>query len=164
MVAAGAADPIVTNLVAEDTVPWYKKPNLRRMYFSLFFCCMGVEMTSGFDSQLINVLQFSPTFNKCKTAGLCVPCSPLTASDFGEGFLDAKGQPGIQPSILGFISACYQLGSILGVPVAPWVNQRFGRRWSIMIGSLIMVVGALLQGFSQHSMRCPLVIPESPDE
>jgi hypothetical protein len=36
------------------------------MYLWLFLCCMGVEMTSGFDSQLIGTLQFSPPFNKCK--------------------------------------------------------------------------------------------------
>jgi hypothetical protein len=59
------ADPIVTRMVEQDTVPWYKKPNLRRMYFYLFVCCMGVEITSGFDSQLINTLQFSTPFNKC---------------------------------------------------------------------------------------------------
>lgn len=53
-----AADPIVTRLVNEDKVPFYKKPNLRYMYIWLFLCCMGVEMTSGFDSQLINTLQF----------------------------------------------------------------------------------------------------------
>jgi hypothetical protein len=35
------------------------------MYVCLFACCMGVEMTSGFDSQLINVLQFSGPWNKC---------------------------------------------------------------------------------------------------
>jgi len=61
------ADPIVTRLVAEDKVVWYKKPNLRMMYFWLFLCCMGVEMTSGFDSQLINTLQFAPTFHLCKS-------------------------------------------------------------------------------------------------
>jgi len=61
----GTSDPILTRLVEEDKVPWYKKPNLRMMYFWLFLCCMGVEMTSGFDSQLINTLQFSPPFNKC---------------------------------------------------------------------------------------------------
>jgi sugar transport protein len=33
---------------------------------------------------------------------------------------------------------------------APYVNQRFGRRWTIMIGSWIMVVGAIIQAFSQH--------------
>jgi len=61
----GSSDPILARLVAEDTVPWYKRPNLRKLYFILFLCCMGVEMTSGFDSQLINVLQFSGPFNKC---------------------------------------------------------------------------------------------------
>jgi hypothetical protein len=60
-----AADPIVTRLVDEDKTPWYKKPNLRMMYVWLFFCCMGVEMTSGFDSQLINTLQYSKTFHHC---------------------------------------------------------------------------------------------------
>jgi hypothetical protein len=59
-------DAIVTRLVEEDRVPWYKKKNLRYMYLWLFLCCMGVEMTSGFDSQLINTLQFSQPFNKCK--------------------------------------------------------------------------------------------------
>ncbi|KAL1959500.1 hypothetical protein VTO42DRAFT_1945 [Malbranchea cinnamomea] len=132
--ADGTSDPIVTRMIAEDKVPWYKKPNLRYLYFFLFTCCMGVEMTSGFDSQLINTLQFSPEFNKY----------------FGEGYTDEDGNPDIRPALLGFISSCYQLGSIIGVPIAPWFNQRFGRRWSIMTGSLIMVVGALLQGFAQH--------------
>lgn len=61
----GKSDPILSRMVAEDRVPWYKKPNLRIMYIYLFLCCMGVEMTSGFDSQLINTLQFSGPFNKC---------------------------------------------------------------------------------------------------
>lgn len=42
------------------------------------------------------------------------------------------------------------LGSVLAVPIAPWINQKFGRRWTIMIGSLIMVGGAIIQAFSQH--------------
>jgi sugar porter (SP) family MFS transporter len=132
--ADGTADPVVTRLVAEDKVPWYKKPNLRYMYFFLFTCCMGVEMTSGFDSQLINTLQFSSQFN----------------SYFGAGYLNDKGEPGISPSMLGIISSSYQLGSILGVPIAPYMNQRWGRRMSILVGSIIMCAGALIQGFSQH--------------
>ncbi|KAK4451098.1 general substrate transporter [Podospora aff. communis PSN243] len=128
------ADPIVTRLVAEDKVVWYKKPNLRMMYLWLFLCCMGVEMTSGFDSQLINTLQFAPFFHKY----------------FGGGRVDAKGAFAIEPGLLGFVNSCYQLGSIFAVPFAPWIAQRWGRRWSIMLGSLIMVFGALLQGFAQH--------------
>jgi hypothetical protein len=62
----GLSDPILTRLAEEDKVPWYKKPNLRVMYLYLFLCCIGVEMTSGFDSTLINTLQFSSHWNKCK--------------------------------------------------------------------------------------------------
>ncbi|KAJ4301699.1 hypothetical protein N0V90_003792 [Kalmusia sp. IMI 367209] len=129
-----SADPIVTRLVEADKVRWFRKPNLRVMYVYLFLCCMGVEMTSGFDSQLINTLQFSGPFNQY----------------FGGGYKNAKGKPAIKDDLLGFISSCYQLGSILAVPIAPWFNQKYGRRWSIMTGSLIMCVGAILQGFSQH--------------
>jgi len=129
-----SADPIVTRLAQEDKTKWYKKPNLRRMYIFLFLCCMGVEMTSGFDSQLINTLQFAPTFHQY----------------LGNGRTDSKGKYAIEPGLLGFVNSCYQLGSIFAVPVAPWFAQRYGRRWSIMLGSWIMVVGALLQGFAQH--------------
>jgi MFS family permease len=79
---------------------------------------------------------------------------------FGDGYHDKEGKPAIKPSIIGFMSSCYQLGSILAVPIAPWLAQKYGRRFSIMVGSWIMVVGALLQGFAQHSMfkRTLLVI------
>ncbi|KAL6851331.1 hypothetical protein ACO1O0_008459 [Amphichorda felina] len=130
------ADPIVTRLVEEDKVPWYKKRNLRLMYLWLFTCCMCVEATSGFDSQLINTLQMAPAFHKY----------------LGNGRTDDKGEPAIEPGLLGFVNSSYQLGSIFAVPIAPWFAQRYGRRWSIMAGSLIMVVGAILQGFAQHGM------------
>jgi hypothetical protein len=64
-VADGTSDPILTRMVAEDKVPWYKKKNLRILYLYLFLCCMGVEMTSGFDSQLINTLQLTEEFLVC---------------------------------------------------------------------------------------------------
>lgn len=128
------ADPIVSRLVAEDKTPWYKKPNLRMMYVWLFCCCMGVEMTSGFDSQLVNTLQISQKWHEY----------------FGNGRVNADGDFAIEAGLLGFINSSYMLGSVFGVPFAPWVAQKFGRRWSIMIGSIIMVVGALIQGFAQH--------------
>ena len=55
--ADGAADPVLTRAVEEDKVPWYKKPNLRALYLVLLPTCMGIEITSGFDSQLINSVQ-----------------------------------------------------------------------------------------------------------
>ena len=142
-------------------MPWYKKRNLRLMYVWLFTCCMCVEATSGFDSQLINTLQLAPTFHKC-TAVPSTPPPPasrviqlwlLTVQcvDLGNGRM-SEGKYAIEPGLLGFVNSSYQLGSIFGVPVAPWFAQRYGRRWSIMAGSLIMVCGAIIQGFAQHGM------------
>lgn len=70
--------------------------------------------------------------------------------DLGDGRKNEKDEYAIEPGLLGFVNSCYQLGSIFAVPIAPWFAYRYGRRWSIMLGSLIMVVGALLQGFAQH--------------
>ncbi|KAF8863588.1 MFS general substrate transporter [Acephala macrosclerotiorum] len=125
-------DPIVTRLANEDTVPWYKKPHQRNPYLILFPACMGIEMTSRFDSQLINALQFIPPFNKCQYI------NPTTY------------QLAVNPPLLGIINASYSLGAICAVPVAPYFNQLVGRRWAIMSGSIAMVVGDLLQGFAQH--------------
>ncbi|KAE8454689.1 hypothetical protein EG329_000312 [Mollisiaceae sp. DMI_Dod_QoI] len=99
--------PIVTQIAAEDKVKWYRKPNLRLMYFFLF-CCY-----------------------------------------FSDGHKDSKGAATLSPAMLGFVSSCYQLGSIIGVPIAPYINQRFGRRWPIMGGSILMVIGSIIQGFAQ---------------
>ena len=46
----GADNPI-NRLVEKDTVPWYKKPNLRTLYFLMFPTCIGIEMTSGLVSR-----------------------------------------------------------------------------------------------------------------
>jgi len=63
----GASDPILTRIAEEDKVVWYKKPNLRYLYFMLFPTCMGIELTSGFDSQMINALQIVPFWVSCKS-------------------------------------------------------------------------------------------------
>ncbi|KAF9881638.1 MFS sugar transporter [Colletotrichum karsti] len=120
----GAADPILTRISEEDKVPWYKKPNLRYLYLMLFPTCMGIELTSGFDSQMINALQIV------------------------EPWIEYFGDP--QGSLKGIIAAAYSLGAILSLPFIPIVNDKFGRRWSIFGGSCVMVLGALIQGFSQH--------------
>ncbi|KKY33523.1 putative mfs sugar transporter [Diaporthe ampelina] len=120
----GKSDPIITRLANEDKKFWFKKPNLRYLYFMLFPTCMGIELTSGFDSQMINALQI--------------------VDPWKEYFGHPTG------SLKGIIAAAYSLGAILSLPFIPMVNERFGRRGSILGGSLVMVVGAIIQGFSQH--------------
>ncbi|KAK7711592.1 hypothetical protein SLS57_008075 [Botryosphaeria dothidea] len=118
----GAADPILQHMADEDKVPWYKKPNLRKLYFLLFPTCMGVEMTSGFDSQMINAVQL--------------------VEPWKEYFNHPTG------SLKGIIAAIYSLGAICALPFIPLINDRFGRRWCIFFGSSVMILGAFLQGFA----------------
>ncbi|KAF1993458.1 hexose transporter-like protein [Amniculicola lignicola CBS 123094] len=120
--AADQGDPVLTRLVQQDLVPWYKKKNLRILYLLLLPTCIGIEMTSGFDSQMINTVQISPMWQKY--------------------FHKPKG------SLLGIISAAYNLGAICALPFVPFVNDRFGRRVAIFFGSWIMVFGSLLQAFA----------------
>jgi len=62
----GKSEPIITRLVNEDKKPFWKKPNLLYLYLMLFPTCMGIELTSGFDSQMINALQIVPSWVECR--------------------------------------------------------------------------------------------------
>ncbi|KAF3940041.1 hypothetical protein ABW19_dt0207748 [Dactylella cylindrospora] len=84
------ADPVVTALVEKDTVPWYSKKNLRSLYFIMVPTCIGVEMTSGFDSSMMNGLQ--------------------AVANWDEYFGLPRG------SQLGILSASYSLGAIVESP------------------------------------------------
>ncbi|KAI0758217.1 hexose transporter [Fomes fomentarius] len=123
--ALGAAvgDDTINRFVQDDKVPWYKKSNLRLLYLLMFPTCIGIEMTSGFDSSMMNGLQAVETWD--------------------EFF----GHP--RSTILGLLSALYSLGSMCSLPFVPLVTDKFGRRMAILFGSIIMIIGAILQTTSQ---------------
>ena len=78
---------------------------------------------------------------------------PNFSTDFGKAQPpNAKGvvNYAIEGSLLGIISASYNLGAITAVPVVPWVANKYGRRWSIFLGSAFQCMGAIIQCFSQH--------------
>jgi MFS family permease len=54
----------------------------------------------------------------------------------------------IEANLKGFLGAAYSLGAILSLPFVPYLNQWVGRRWTIMFGSCVSLVGAIIQGFS----------------
>lgn len=62
----GIADPVLQEIADSDTVRWWRKRNLRMLYFLLLPAAMGTEITSGFDSQLINALQLLDAWNNCE--------------------------------------------------------------------------------------------------
>ncbi|KAJ7595200.1 general substrate transporter [Mycena floridula] len=118
-----ASIAIVSRLAADDTVPWYRKPNLRILYLLFLPTCIGVEMTSGIDSSMMNGLQ---------------------AVDSWDKFYHSP-----RSTLLGLMTAAYPLGSILALPLVPYVNDEWGRKRAIFFGSILMIIGAVLQTVSQ---------------
>ncbi|KAH7085890.1 hexose transporter-like protein [Paraphoma chrysanthemicola] len=115
---------IIEQIVANDHVPWWKKPNLRRLYLLLVPFCLCIESTSGFDSSMMNGMQaltYWQTFFKHPKGGN-----------------------------LGLLVACYNLGAISSIPFVAIVSDHLGRRKSIVFGSVIMMIGAIMQGLSQN--------------
>ncbi|KAF2842440.1 general substrate transporter [Patellaria atrata CBS 101060] len=119
-----ASDPRLANIAKADTIPWYRKPNLRLLYLILIPCALGVEMTSGYDSSMMNGLQAVPAWDKY--------------------FDSPKG------SRLGLYNAIYSLGALLAIPFVPYASDRLGRRKTIFMASIVMIIGAVLQGCSQN--------------
>ena len=56
-VAVVASQSEVRRLLDFDTVPWYKRRNLRRLYSTLIPAVLVVETTPGYDGSIMNGLQ-----------------------------------------------------------------------------------------------------------
>ncbi|KAH8887188.1 hexose transporter [Thozetella sp. PMI_491] len=125
-VAKVAEESEVNRLLRLNTTPWYRKPNLRRLYFFLVPAVLGCEMTSGYDGSILNGLQAV------------------------EPWLSYFNNP--HGAMLGIISAAFNLGGLISLPIVPYINERVGRKHSITIGSAITIVGVILQTTSINSM------------
>lgn len=176
-VAKVANQSVVNQLISLDETPWYRKPNLRSLYFCLVPAVLGVEMTSGYDGSILNGLQAVKPWLDCTLIPLtsrshsnCADLGIITCADFGNP----------QGAILGLITAAFSIGAVLSLPIVPYVcisktkrissnavqqnlvltcfsfsfgqtNDRIGRKHSITLGSLIIVVGVILQTASVNS-------------
>lgn len=61
-------DDMLSTLVAQDNVPWYRKPNLRKLYLTFIGSVLCIETTSGYDASVVNGLQAVPRWNQCKSS------------------------------------------------------------------------------------------------
>lgn len=112
-------EPSGVTKLAREAPAWYRSSARRRLYFLLFPAAVCSYATSGYDGSMMNALQ--------------------TVSYFDDYFDNPRG------AVLGLMSAIMALGSICSTPIAPWVADRFGRRWGITVGSIIMIAGAIIQ-------------------
>ncbi|KAF2738845.1 general substrate transporter [Polyplosphaeria fusca] len=122
MAPTAVGDGLIEKLIQGDNVRWWSKPNLRRLYLFLVPFCLFIESTSGFDSSMMNGMQ-ALTYWK-------------------DYFNHPKGGQ------LGLLVACYNLGALTSIPFVSILADHVGRRWSIVFGSVIMVIGSIMQGLA----------------
>ncbi|KAJ0108515.1 hypothetical protein N8I77_004753 [Diaporthe amygdali] len=102
-----------------EHVNWMKEPGLRKLYWHAFVLCIA-SATTGYDGMFFNSVQNFETWK--------------------DQFGDPKG------SMLGLLGAIYQIGSVASIAVVPWFADHLGRKPPIVIGCVIMIVGAVMQG------------------
>ncbi|KAL2256757.1 hypothetical protein VTK26DRAFT_1159 [Humicola hyalothermophila] len=106
-----------------EKVDWKKEPGLRKLYFFAMVLCIA-SATTGYDGMFFGSVQ---NFEQWKSY-----------------FNDPRG------SQLGLLSALYQIGSLVSIPLVPLIADNFGRKLPIAIGCCIMIAGAVMQGACQN--------------
>ncbi|WVQ93819.1 hypothetical protein IAU59_000897 [Kwoniella sp. CBS 9459] len=101
---------------------WYRG-HLGKLNLICFLCIM-TSMNNGYDGSMMNGLQSLDTWK------------------------NYFGTP--TGSLLGIFNAIQSIGGIVGLPFAPYCNDRFGRRWTMFIGACIQMVGVALQTAAQN--------------
>lgn len=104
-------------------VPWWKRPNLRRLYFYIILLIL-TNTANGFDGSMMNGLQ--------------------SLSYWQEYFNYPRG------SILGLFNSSMSLGSLIGLFFTPYLIDKMGRKMGLVVGSVIMLMAVGLQAGAQN--------------
>lgn len=66
----------------------------------------------------------------------------------GQPFISYFMDP--SPSVIGFVTSIYDLGCFGGAILSSFVGERLGRRWMLMVFTLIMTAGIVIQTLAQN--------------
>lgn len=136
-----SASPSNTFTLANKEFPkvtWWREPGLRRLYLLLLVPLM-TSMVNGYDGSMMNALQ--------------------TSGQWQDYFHHPRG------SLLAFYNLAFGLGQLLAVVPFPFpatIADKLGRRWGIVIGSIIAIIGVAIQSASidgEKRKACPLFSP-----
>lgn len=108
---------------AYERVKWWKLPKLRLLYFYIVILIL-TNTANGFDGSMMNGLQ--------------------SLSYWQEYFGVPRG------AMLGFFNSAMSLGSLIGLPIVPYLIDWKGRKMGIVIGSVIMLLAVALQSGAQN--------------
>lgn len=119
-VAVSAGQSAYLHLI--DPRPWYKNKRLIVLNAWIFLLLI-TSYSNGYDGSMMNGV--------------------LTLQNFEDFFHHPQGGK------LGLFNAIQNIGGLAGLPFAPYLTDRLGRRHAILCGAVIMCIGAALQTSAQ---------------
>jgi len=69
----------------------------------------------------------------------------------GQDFIEYFNHP--SPAMQGFMTSVYDLGCFFGAIITLFVGERLGRRWTMLVFTVIMGSGILLQTASHNTTQ-----------
>ncbi|PKK47231.1 hypothetical protein CI102_8271 [Trichoderma harzianum] len=106
---------------------WWRDPGLRSLKVLLLSCFLG-SIANGYDVSLISGLEAIPRW-----------------------FDDISGAKNV--NTLGLLIAAYSFGGVISFFPAPWVADKLGRRWGIIIGDVGIIVAVIGQCFCKTAVQ-----------
>lgn len=119
--AISAGQSIANELLHHEV--WWKNP--RRIKLNLWILLLLItSYSNGYDGSMMNGLQI--------------------LQQWKDSFNNPTG------SMLGLLNAIQNVGSLCSTPLAPYVSDGIGRRYAVILGASLMVVGCVIQTAAQN--------------
>ncbi|CAK7225596.1 hypothetical protein SBRCBS47491_005942 [Sporothrix bragantina] len=113
----------IADVIPKDRKPWWRDMRLMHLNF-LLLSALLTQTASGFDSSMINGMQ--------------------SLTQWATFFGHPAG------TRLGAMTAGTTGGTLIAVLWSSQLCERFGRRWPIFGGSVVIIIGSILQGAAQN--------------
>ncbi|KIW17969.1 hypothetical protein PV08_05164 [Exophiala spinifera] len=130
--------------LAADGVPWYHKRHLLKLNAILIFPWLSAA-AYGYDGKpdnprTANFNIHDPVITKHSSSLGSMMNGLQSLTQLRAYFNDPD------PSVLGLMNAIYAIGKYFGLFITAWLNDCYGRRLPMIIGFMLLVVGAAIQG------------------
>lgn len=118
-----------------EHVSWTKEPHLRKLYIMTIFLLIA-SATTGYDGMLMNANQQIDNFKDY---------FHVHGNVFWK---DEAGDYQKDENLLGIMINMYNIGSIISFFMTPFLADKLGRKPTIMIGCVFMIIGAFVSAFT----------------
>ena len=124
----GVDSALLAKLANNTHKLWWRDPGLRTLNILLLSTFLG-SIANGYDVSLISGLEAIPRWS------------------------DDMGGLNDDANMLGLLIAAYSFGGVISFFPAPWVADKMGRRWGIILGDVGIIAAVIGQSFCKTAIQ-----------